>query len=82
MHLRRQTYYAKPEPALTIQDAVQDACRKDYDTRGVAAMAQQRVDNAAEILGRLITVLHESGRLSSAEVLKVVGEHHYEECEA
>jgi hypothetical protein len=78
MKIAKRNYY-RDAPPLSIHDAVRDACSESHDTRGVAECAQERADNAVEMLGRLLTVLHGTGKLTGHETLQVLGTHMFEE---
>ena len=61
-----------PEEVYSISTAIESTCKGRNCGRGAVGEAQASIDNISELLGRLVTVLHNKDVLSDNEVLNLM----------
>ncbi len=63
-----------PAPDYDIYTAVDRVCGSSpYDDRGTLERLEDRVQQSADLMGRLMHMLHQKGLLSDPEVCEVLG---------
>lgn len=70
MRLKRRGAWAGS--STTIERAVEWMCEADATNHGALETVGVSVEQTAELLGRLVSKLHETGRFSEEDVLAVI----------